>query len=96
MSERYRRDYEDVQNRFAKVFDEVAEILEKEKSVTLKQLKRYVSKIPEMKDSLDNAHTISDIIDIIQEHSSFICCSHLKGVTMLLLLLKKLRNTTNL
>ena len=34
-----------------------------------------------MNDSLlDNAHTISDIIDIIQEHSSFTCCTYLKGV----------------
>ena len=33
-----------------------------------------------MKQSLDNAHTISDIIDIIQEHSSLTSCSHLKGV----------------
>ena len=33
-----------------------------------------------MNDSLDNAHTISDIIDIIQKHSSLTLCTHLKGV----------------
>ena len=33
-----------------------------------------------MTDSLDKARTISDIIDIIQEHSSFTCCTYLKGV----------------
>ena len=67
MPEKYRSDFEDIQNRFAQLFDEVAEILENEESVTIERLKKYVSKIPEMKDSLDNAHTISDIIDIIQE-----------------------------
>ena len=33
-----------------------------------------------MSDSLDNAHTISDIIDVIQQNSSFTCCTYLKGV----------------
>ena len=77
---KFREDFEDVQDRFAQLFDEVAEILENEESVTTERLKRYVSRFPEMNDSLDNAHTISDIIDIIQEHSSFTCCTHLKGV----------------
>ena len=80
MSERYRRDFEDIQDRFAQLFDEVAEILESEESVTIERLKRFVSRIPEMNDSLDNTHTISDVIDLIQKHSSFTCCSHLKGV----------------
>ena len=80
MPEKYRSDFEDIQNRFAQLFDEVAEILENEESVTIERMKKYISRIPEMKDSLDNAHTISDIIDIIQEHSSFISCTYLKGV----------------
>ena len=33
-----------------------------------------------MNDSLDNAHTISDIINVIQEHSSLTCCTYLEGV----------------
>ena len=80
MPENYRSDFEDIQDRFAQLFDEVGEILENEESVTIERLKRFVSKIPEMNDSLDNAHTISDIIDIIHEHSSLTCCTHLKGV----------------
>ena len=78
--EKYRNDFEDMQNRFAQLFDEVAEILENEESVTPERLKRFVSRIPEMNHLLDNAHTISDIIDIIQEHSSLTCCTYLKGV----------------
>ena len=80
MPEKYRSDFEDIQNTFAQLFDEVAEIFENEESITVERLKRFVSRIPELNDSLDNAHTISDIIDIIQEHSSFTCCSYLKGV----------------
>ena len=80
MPEKYRRDFEDIQNRFAELFDEVAEILENEESVTPERLKRFVSRIPEMNESLDNAHTISDIIDRIQKHSSLISCTKLKGV----------------
>ena len=77
---KFREDFEDIQNRFAQLFDEVAEILENEESVTPERLKRYVSRIPEMNDSLDNAHTISDIIDKIQKHSSITCCTYLKGI----------------
>ena len=33
-----------------------------------------------MNDSLDNAHTISDIINVIQKHSSLTSCTYLKGV----------------
>ena len=77
---KFREDFEDIQNRYAQLFDEVAEILENEESVTLERLKRFVSRIPEMNDSLDNAHTISDIVDKIQKHSSLTCCTYLKGI----------------
>ena len=80
MPGKYRRDFEDIQNKFARLFVEVTEILEKEKSVNIKRLRGYVSKFPEMNDSLDNAHTISDIINIIHRHSSLTSCSYLKGV----------------
>ena len=78
--------------------NEVAEILESEESVTIERLKRFVSRIPEMNDSLDNTHTISDVIDLIQKH----CLSHvhiskeLLDDSMSLLSLKRSRNTTNL
>ena len=55
MPEKYRSDFEDIQIRFAQLFDEVAEILENEESVTPERLKRFVSRIPDMNDSLDNA-----------------------------------------
>ena len=77
---KFREDFEDIQNRFAQLFDEVAEILENEESVTPERLKRFVAKIPEMNNLLDNSQSISDIIDIIHNHSSLTCCSILKGV----------------
>ena len=80
MPGKFRKDFEDIQNQFAQLFDEVAEILENEESVTPERLKRFVFRIPEMNDSLDNAHTISDIIDKIQKHSSLTCCTYLTGI----------------
>ena len=77
---KYRRDFEDIQNRFTQLFDEVADMLENEESVTHERLKRFVSRFPEMNDSLDNAHTISDIINVIQKYSSLTSCTYLKGV----------------
>ena len=76
------RDFEDVRIRFIHLFDEVAELLERKKSVTLKRLKKYLLDLMEMEDSLevDNAHTIKDVIKIVQKHSSYLCCSILKGL----------------
>ena len=83
MPGKYRRDFEDIQNKLVQLYFEITEILEKEESVSIERLKGYVSKFPEMIDSLDNANTISDIIDIIYKHSSLTSCSHLKGVAEL-------------
>ena len=77
---KYRRDFEHIQAKFAQLFVEVTEILEKVESVNIKRLKEYVSKFSEMNDSLDSARTISDIINIIHRHSSLTSCSYLKGV----------------
>ena len=77
---KFRKEFENIQNRFAQLFDEVAEILKNEESVTPERLKQFVSRFPEMSASLDNVQTISDIINIIQEHSSFTCCTFLEGV----------------
>ena len=42
VSEKYRRDFEDVQGKFAQLFDEFTEILENEDSVTLDKLYKEV------------------------------------------------------
>ena len=76
---KYRRDFEDIQAKFAQLFVEVTELLKKE-SVDIECLKEYVSKFSGMNDSLANARTISDIINIIHRHSSLTSCSYLKGV----------------
>ena len=80
VSEKYRRDFEDVQGKFAQLFDEFTEILENDDSVTLDKLKRFLSKFPDLRTSLNNAKTISDVVDLIQDHSSITCCSYLKRV----------------
>ena len=42
------------------------------------KLKRFLSKYPNLKAPLGNADTITDVMDVIQEQSSFTCCSYLK------------------
>ena len=78
VSERYRRDYDDIQGKFVSLFDEVTEIYENEESVTMSKLKRFLSRYPNLKAPLGNADTIADVMDVIQEQSSFTCCSYLK------------------
>ena len=80
VSEKYRRDFEDVQGKFAQLFDEFTEILENDDSVTLDKLKRFLSKFPDLRTSLNNTNTISDVLDLIQDNSSITCCSYLKSV----------------
>ena len=76
--ERYRRDYDDIQGKFVLLFDEITELFENEESVTMSKLKRFLSRYPNLKASLGNADTIADVMDMIQEQSSFTCCSYLK------------------
>ena len=80
ISAKYRRDFEDVQIEFARLFDEFTELLESDDSVTIDKLKRFLSRFPDLKTSLNNLNTISDLVDIIQDHSSITCCSYLKSV----------------
>ena len=80
VSVKYRRDFEDVQCQYAQLFDEFTEILENDDSVTLDKLKRFLSKFPDLRTSLNKANTISDVVDLIQDHSSITCCSYLKSV----------------
>ena len=78
VSERYRRSYDDIQGKFVLLFDEITDLFENEESVTMSKLKRFLSKYPNLKAPLGNADTIADIMDVIQEQSSFTCCSYLK------------------
>ena len=78
VSETYRRDYDDIQGKFVLLFDEVNELFENNESVTMSKLKRFVSRYPNLRDPLCNADTIADVMDVIQNQSSFTCCSYLK------------------
>ena len=44
----------------------------------MSKLKRFLSRYPNLKAPLSNADTIADVMDVIQEQSSFTCCSYLK------------------
>ena len=80
MPEVYQRDFEDLQGQFVRLFAEVTEDFVKVKSVTTEKLKRFLSYYPDLETSLVNAHSISDVMHILKNHSTFICCSRLKNV----------------
>ena len=62
------------------MFERVTEIFEENESVMPEKLKRYLSFYPDLSPSLANADNIFDIMKVIQQHSSFTCCSRLKHV----------------
>ena len=62
------------------MFERVTEIFEENESVKPEKLKRYLSFYPDLSPSLANADNIFDIMKVIQQHSSFTCCSRLKHV----------------
>ena len=80
MPEVYQRDFEDLQGQFVRLFSEVTEAFKKNKSVTAKKLKKFLSYYPDLEASLVNVHSISDMMRILKNHSTFICCSRLKNV----------------
>ena len=76
----YQGDFEDLQGQFVRLFAEVAKEFEKEESVTAENLKNFLSYYPDIKASLVHASCISDVMLVLQNHSTFICCSRLKNV----------------
>ena len=80
VSEAYRIDFDDIESEFVQLFIDAAKIIEKDETVTMKKLKRFLSRFRELRASLASADTIIDLLDIIQDHSSFTCCSLLQHV----------------
>ena len=79
VSEKYRRDYEDIQETFVLLFDEVTELFENDESVTMSELKTFFSFYPDMEDPLCNTDTIVDVMVVVQnQYSSFLCCTCLE------------------
>ena len=76
----YQGDFEDLQGQFVRLFAEVTEVIKKDESVTTEKLKEFLSYYPDLEASLVNAGSISDMMRILKNHSTFICCSRLKNV----------------
>ena len=80
MPEVYQGDFEDLQGQFVRLFAAVTEDFENEESLTTEKLKRFLFYYPDLEASLVNAGSISDMMRILKNHSTFICCSRLKNV----------------
>ena len=94
----YQGDFEDLQGQFVRLFAEVTKEFEREESVTAEDLKNFLSYYPDIKASLVHASCISDVILVLQNHTTFICCSRLKNVAehfKVPAVTEKLKSTSN-
>ena len=80
VSEAYRIDFEVLESEYVQLFIDIAEIIKKDITVTMEKLKQFLSRFRELRASLASANTIIDLLDIIQDHSSFTYCSLLQHV----------------
>ena len=83
ISESYKRVYDGIQGKFVSLFYDITELFENDESLTISKLKRFLSGYPNLRDPLCNANTIADVVQVIQEQSSFTCCSYLKHAATL-------------
>ena len=80
MSEVYKRDFDTIQVKFINLVLQVSKILKKS-HVSLKKLKTLLTSIPILKSPLKGADTIDKVMQVVQQHSSFINCSYLEAIT---------------
>lgn len=78
MSEIYKKDFDELQYRFIKLFLTVTEILEKDESVSIESIIDFLSCYPNLQAQLQDINNIKGIILLVKQHSSFINCSCLK------------------
>ena len=70
MSREYRRDFDRIQYRFARLFDNITKMI-KRAQVSIENLKRYLTFFPDLEVDLQDADTIAKVMRVVQHHSSF-------------------------
>ena len=78
VSEVYKADFDEVQFRFIQLFCDVTELLVE--NVSLNELKLYLKKFPQMNPHVEEKHSVPDIMELVQDNSSYINCSCLKNI----------------
>ena len=75
----YKKDFDTIEKEFVSLHLRASHIIFKS-SVTLQELKELLSFYPQLVMPIRNAESITEVMQVIQQHSSFINCSYLKHV----------------
>ena len=76
----YKKDFDEIQAKFARLFYDITTMLEEAPEVTLEELKKFLIFYRDLKPLLQDADTITEVMLVVEEHSSFINCTYLKAV----------------
>ena len=76
----YKKDFDKIQTKFVQLFHDITIMLEEAPEVTLERLKKFLIFYDELKVPLQDADTITKVMLVVKEHSSFINCTYLKAV----------------
>ena len=76
----YKKDFDEIQTKFAHLFYDITTMLEEAPEVTLEELKKFLIFYRDLKPLLQEADTITKVMLVVEEHSSFINCTYLKAV----------------
>ena len=80
VSVEYKKDFDEIQAKFAQLFYDITTMLEKAPEVTLEELKKLLIFYRDLRPLLQDADTITKVMLVVEEHSSFTNCTYLKAV----------------
>ena len=76
----YKEDFDTIEKGFVSLHLRASHIILKKSSVTLQELKELLSFYPQLAMPIQDAVSITEVMQVLQRHSSFINCSYLKHV----------------
>ena len=80
VSQVYQEDFDAISRKFISLHHRVSDMLERNRSVPLKKLKRLLSTYADIKGPLKSARSYYDVMCVVLEHSSIINCSSLSHI----------------
>ena len=80
VSEVYKRDFDAIGRKFVSLHLRASRIMSRNNVVTVQELKELLTSYPELEFSIQGVETISKVMHVVQQHSSFINCSYLEHI----------------
>ena len=76
----YKEDFDAIEMEFVSLHLRASHIILEKSSVTLQELKELLLFYPQLEMPIRNAENVTEVMQVLQQHSSFINCSYLKHV----------------